>query len=1089
MHFSYEGRSLVALVTVGLLLTVMNLSGCSRAPTDEATTETRRLDEPTPENPLCPSEARNEGPLPGIEANERSVEYWLERVGDEFDLDEILLSRESIRSLNRATLLHKDGASPLNYDLTADFDEAFMRGELSNRLQWMRQQLVSGAYVLADGSGAPASLIERFDQPSDVDWNPEIRVATEQAMVRCGPTSEALHTVPVNRETNRNNCSMLEFGEPVQVLASFGDFWLARSRFTFGWIEKGTAMTAPLTQGMIADYIHGEPTTVRAPFTVSVGEAHADVPAWSELPSTTSPNEASPDGGLAVWVPITDSAPVRWELDSSSPTRRPEAFTRRSVLQTAFEFLDDPYGWGGEGGGLDCSRYLLELFEEFGLQLPRYSGNQPLAASFMIDVSEVSDTEQKALIIDAAAKKGVVLLRMSGHIMLYLGRNEQGQQRALHSFAEYLIPCPEGELNKNGDAHTLVRVGHIDVTGLELGAGTERTSFIERISEIAVLGQPRSYELMGVARPRSAAPVSVPAEEQCVDTEDSAIFTTPRIAHPGVPLRVMHVASTDPGPASFVAISPSGERYELEAEQRGAPPFTAIATIEAPEPGTWTLVYGDGDVIHACERVSVREREVPTRGGSGPAWSVRNQWSPQFENLFAAFVEKLFSYPLEEDITWGNLHSVLQEREKNLLYDYYSANEDEEIQLQPDCADLPYALRAYFAWKMGLPFGYRQCSRGREGRPPSCGDLITNLQPREYNGTADSFEYFARRGVMNSVHSGSGRTIPEDENTDYYPIPLTREAVRPGITYIDPDGHLLIVAGWIPQTLNEPGVMYAADAQPDGTIGRRRFWRGSFLFRPETDSVGAGFKAFRPVVFESRSESIVPVTNRDLERSDRYIPYSREQYEGSKDDFYERMESLENPLPVKAEMMQLALVEALEESVSRRVNSVNNCEQYMAETGYRTVDMPSGYDIFETSGAWENFSTPARDMRLLISLDTVLGFVESVRRHPARFGIRPDEVEQRIAAIESYRAQELSARTFEYARSDGSTQTLTLQDVVERRPSFEMAYNPNDCPEQRWSAPEESDEYSTCRRHAPDAQRRRMQEYRTWFENRRRPER
>jgi hypothetical protein len=47
-----------------------------------------------------------------------------------------------------------------------------------------------------------------------------------------------------------------------------------------------------------------------------------------------------------------------------------------------------------------------------------------------------------------------------------------------------------------------------------------------------------------------------------------------------------------------------------------------------------------------------------------------------------------------------------------------------------------------------------------------------------------------------------------------------------------------------------------------------------------------------------------------------------------------------------------------------------------------------------------------------------------------------------------------------------------------------MAYNMNDCVEQRWGAPEESDEASTCKRHAPPAQRAKMMEYRTWFHER-----
>ena len=40
--------------------------------------------------------------------------------------------------------------------------------------------------------------------------------------------------------------------------------------------------------------------------------------------------------------------------------------------------------------------------------------------------------------------------------------------------------------------------------------------------------------------------------------------------------------------------------------------------------------------------------------------------------------------------------------------------------VRPDCADLPYFLRAYFAFKMGLPFGYSKCSRGGGGKPPRC---------------------------------------------------------------------------------------------------------------------------------------------------------------------------------------------------------------------------------------------------------------------------------------------------------------------------------------------------------------------------------
>jgi hypothetical protein len=42
----------------------------------------------------------------------------------------------------------------------------------------------------------------------------------------------------------------------------------------------------------------------------------------------------------------------------------------------------------------------------------------------------------------------------------------------------------------------------------------------------------------------------------------------------------------------------------------------------------------------------------------------------------------------------------------------------------------------------------------------------------------------------------------------------------------------------------------------------------------------------------------------------------------------------------------------------------------------------------------------------------------------------------------------------------------------------------NDCVELRWGAREQSNEASTCKRHAPQAQRAKMTENRTWFHER-----
>jgi hypothetical protein len=364
--------------------------------------------------------------------------------------------------------------------------------------------------------------------------------------------------------------------------------------------------------------------------------------------------------------------------------------------------------------------------------------------------------------------------------------------------------------------------------------------------------------------------------------------------------------------------------------------------------------------------------------------------------------------------------------------------------------------------------------------------------------------------MAGTVHSSSPRTVPGDDETDFYPIRLNRRAMPPGTVFADPYGHVLVVARWKPQGVTDYGVLMGADAQPDGTVGRRRFWRGSFLFTPQSDRVGAGFKTWRPVRYDasalpsSASESTgeppegapEPVaapqpwaipSNEELRKTGGVRAWSDMQYEGSADDFYATMEGLINPRALDPVRMQLSLIDALEESVQRRLSSVQNGEDFMKSEDYAPIDMPRGAALFLTSGPWEDYSTPSRDMRLLISIDAVMTFPENVGAHPVRFGISEEARDSAVQKVRNALRAELAQRAFEYTRSDGSEWTLTLADLVARARPLEMAYNPNDCPEIRWGAPEGSQERETCKRRAPAAQQSRMRTYRNWFAKRERP--
>jgi hypothetical protein len=182
-------------------------------------------------------------------------------------------------------------------------------------------------------------------------------------------------------------------------------------------------------------------------------------------------------------------------------------------------------------------------------------------------------------------------------------------------------------------------------------------------------------------------------------------------------------------------------------------------------------------------------------------------------------------------------------------------------------------------------------------------------------------------------------------------------------------------------------------------------------------------------------------------------------------------------------------IASLEEQVKTRVISVENGRKWQ-NSAKGDAGMPDGAAIFETTGPWEDFSTPSRDLRLLIAIDVVLGFPDRVARRPERYAMPKNKsVTDVKVELQSALAAELAARKFSYPRSDGSPWTLALEDIAGRAVDLEMAYNPNDCVELRWGAPAESEEMSTCKRHAPSAQRSKMTKYRAWFHERRRPPR
>ncbi len=602
---------------------------------------------------------------------------------------------------------------------------------------------------------------------------------------------------------------------------------------------------------------------------------------------------------------------------------------------------------------------------------------------------------------------------------------------------------------------------------------------------------------VGDAWARTAETVTVTVTVTAEDASGIAFLVSPQRPVVGGEVRVL-ASSLGSGAIELVGCTGPSGKAVMRVASGGGPPHWALGRWEAAVAGQYTCqakaASGAGSQEVSFE-VAGKVAKVSTKASSGATWKALHSWTPSHEALYSAWLEVLFDAP--EGTSWNGLHEVTGDAGRNLLHNHLGLAEDAApkaggLRMLPDCIENPYFLRAYFAWKLKLPFGFHRCKYRLGGRGPSCKEWLTHSQSSPGRTKVKSFQSLTGT-VASVIHSGAGRTPLKETATDLYPVALERRALYPGTVYADPYGHTLMLSKWVPQTKSSSGLLLCVDAQPDGTIQIKRFWQGNFMFTTQVPG-GPGFKQFRPVVGKGKSrKGRVPsefryMQNKELDGRNGFPAYSLQQASITPTQFFDTMDGLINPIPRDPEEVLKSLYEALIEQLKVRVQSVENGEQWKRQNGYPTISMPDGASIFQTGGPWEDFSTPSRDLRLLLALDALSDFDRRLERTPNAFIWPANKPREKLREELRSKAERLRKEmSFSYPNSQGESVTLTVAQVLERAKAFEMSYNPNDCPEVRWGAPEKSTEASTCRHKRPKAQTKKMEKYRVWFQERRRP--
>ena len=462
------------------------------------------------------------------------------------------------------------------------------------------------------------------------------------------------------------------------------------------------------------------------------------------------------------------------------------------------------------------------------------------------------------------------------------------------------------------------------------------------------------------------------------------------------------------------------------------------------------------------------------------AWRVlHTAWTERDEKGYEDFVQRIG----ESDCR--SAHQCLTSAEANPLY---HGSNPPGMQFYADCADLPYVLRAYYAWKNGLPFSY---SAAVASLGPS-GDLRFtaggNRVIARHDLVGPSID--ARRAfpkIVNTISSAHYRYPPRYTSQflpDHYPVRIAPSSIKPGTIIYEASGHVAVVYKVTPE-----GRIHYMDAHPDNSLTRSIYGKSFLRASP---AMGAGFKRWRPQTLVGA----VKLTDGTLKgggivlTADKDIPdWSEDQFYGTAAtrpmdwrmakfeiggenlDFHDYVRKRLANVGFKYDPLDetRSMVRSLCDDVKYRIDAVDVALKAGIHARPHPDRLPN--NIYATDGDWEIYSTPSRDARLKTEF-------QELRDQVARFLALAAEGSQTLAYmgndlrrdLRQVYSEETGACTITYMRSNGSEKRISFDEIAHRL--FLLSFDPYHCIELRWGA-HEAEELSTC----PDGSDKRL-----WYE-------
>ncbi len=308
--------------------------------------------------------------------------------------------------------------------------------------------------------------------------------------IRVFPTEEVSISSPSNLDFDLFQHSAISPASPIGIYHFSRDsLWTyVQTPFIRGWIRTKDLAIAKEKNDISPETEMKEPLIITGNFVTVFSDPQCTQALFTAQMGSTFPILSLPDRTKAPRHYYIISIPIREPDGKLLPGKGyiPEnvdihigflPYTQKNIAQQAFKMLHQPYGWGEKGGGRDCSRFIMDLFNTFGILMPR---NSNLQAKMGIPLGPLEGKTiwEKKKILDKAVPLAT-LLRMPGHIMLYLGKHE-GKHYAIHSI---------WGIQKKGPSEVQThKIGKVLVTDLDLGKDGPHGSLLHRLTDIRFIG-------------------------------------------------------------------------------------------------------------------------------------------------------------------------------------------------------------------------------------------------------------------------------------------------------------------------------------------------------------------------------------------------------------------------------------------------------------------------------------------------------------------------------------------------------------------------------------------------------------------------